>query len=346
MSIGNGFRLFLFLLLSGIAAAFAQEIPAPHSTVTPQIHLDVVVTPKSGAPVANLKQQDFTLLDNKVSQPITSFQAVTGTQAPVGVVLLIDAVNTSFQTIAYERGQIATFLQANGGHLARPLALAILTDDGIKMQEGFSSDGNAINAALEQDMIGLRTIPRSQGFYGAEDRLQLSLKALHGVTMSLAPHPGRKLILWVSPGWPILSGPNIQLDSKESQQIFATIVGVSAELRTARITLYSVDALGVNEGLARTDYYQGFVRGVSKPGDANIGNLSLQVLAVQSGGLALSSSGVAELLQRCESDLDAYYELTFNALPAEKPNEYHHVEIKVATPGLIARTRQGYYAQP
>src|SRR5271170_5456800 len=134
------------------------------------------------------------------------------------------------------------------------------------MQEGFSSDGNALNAALDQYTIGLRTIRRSQGFYGAEERLQLSLKALHEVTMSVAPRPGRKLILWVSPGWPLLSGPNVLLDAKGRRQLFASIVEVSAELRTARITLYAVDALGVNENLARTYYYQNFVKGISKPG--------------------------------------------------------------------------------
>jgi hypothetical protein len=31
---------------------------------------------------------------------------------------------------------------------------------------------------------------------------------------------------------------------------------------------------------------------------------------------------------------------------SSRPNEYHHLEVRVAKPGLIARTRQGYYSQP
>jgi hypothetical protein len=31
---------------------------------------------------------------------------------------------------------------------------------------------------------------------------------------------------------------------------------------------------------------------------------------------------------------------------AAKPDEYHQLQIKLAKPGLTARTRQGYYAQP
>ena len=57
--------------------------------------LDVVVTAKSGAPARGLQQQDFTLSDNKVKQTISSFQAVDGRQAPIDVIVVIDAVNAS-----------------------------------------------------------------------------------------------------------------------------------------------------------------------------------------------------------------------------------------------------------
>jgi VWFA-related protein len=93
-------------------------MPPPASAPTSRIDLDVVVTPKSGPAVAGLQQQDFTIFDNKVLQRITSFQARSGSQDPVHVILVIDAVNTAYQTIAYERGQIDKFLRANGGRLA------------------------------------------------------------------------------------------------------------------------------------------------------------------------------------------------------------------------------------
>jgi hypothetical protein len=71
------------------------------------------------------------------------------------------------------------------------------------------------------------------------------------------------------------------------------------------------------------------------------------VLAVQSGGLVLSSANdVASLLQQCLTDSAPYYEISFDPSPGAKADEYHHLEIKVAKPDLTARTRQGYYAQP
>ncbi|HTZ60319.1 MAG TPA: VWA domain-containing protein [Acidobacteriaceae bacterium] len=343
--------LILASALACTAPSFAQRNPSPTQTppaqpASSQIDLDVVVRPKSGPPVAGLQQQDFTVLDNKVPQHITSFHAVSGGVQTVHVLLVIDAVNAFYQTIAYERDQIDRLLHANGGHLAQPMALAFFTDTGIQVQRAFSNDGNELATAMDQYAVALRTIHRSSQWQ-ANDRFQLSVNALQTLAAQQADLPGRKVVLWVSPGWPLLSGPGIELDAKQQNQIFATIVGLSNQLRQARVTLYAVDPLGASEGVGRTFYYQDFLKGVSKPGQVMLGDLSLQVLAVQSGGLALSSSNdVATLLQQCIADTEAYYELSFDTPAADRRDEYHSLEVKVAKPGLSARTRTGYYAQP
>jgi VWFA-related protein len=333
-----------FLLLTPVL--FAQQNPQPTSAPPSRIDLDVVVTPKSGPAVAGLQQQDFTIFDDKAPQRITSFQPRSGSQDPVHIILVIDAVNTTYQTIAYERGQIDKFLRANGGRLAQPMTLAFFTDKGTQLEQGFSADGNGLSESFDHYDVGLRDIRRSSQ-YEANDRFQLSMTALRELVEQAAKLPGRKMIFWVSPGWPILSGPRIDLDYKQQNQIFSSVVGLSTELRQARITLYSVDPLGSNEGVARTLYYQDFLKGVSKPSQVNVGDLSLQVLAVQSGGLALASSNdVAQLLEKCMADTEAYYELSFTPAPADHRDEYHNLLVQVAKPGSTARTRTGYYAQP
>jgi VWFA-related protein len=125
--------------------------------------------------------------------------------------------------------------------------------------------------------------------------------------------------------------------------LFASIVDLSTRLREARVTLYSINPMISSDAT----YYQAFLKGVTKPSSVQIANLALQVIAVQSGGLALTSSNdTAAMLQQCVADTAAYYEVSFDPVPAATPDEYHKLNVQLAKTGLAARTRDGYYAQP
>jgi VWFA-related protein len=337
---------FLLVTLLCTAALSAQQNNPLTQPGNAKIYLDVVVTPKP-VPLAGLQQQDFTLLDNKAPRTITSFEAVSGREAPIEVIVVIDAVNAAFHNVGYERTQLGNFLRAEGGHLAYPIALAVFTDKGVHLLGEFSSDGNALGALLDGDDSGLRAIGRSAGFYGAAERLQLSLDALDQLVAGEAPRPGRKVMVWISPGWPLLSNVNVSLDSKQQQHVFGNVVRLSTQLLRDRITLYSINPLGAGESLSNAFYYQEFLKGVSKPSQVNVGNLGLPVLAIHSGGLAFNSDNdIASQVRKCLADVAPYYEISFDPPVAEKPDEYHQLEIKLAKAGLAARTRQSYYAQP
>ena len=348
--------LVLAAVLSGVTIASAQQsAPAAQGAASAaalqtsprELHLDVVVAPKSGVPVTGLVQQEFTLTDNKAARPIASFRAVTAAQEPVKVIVLIDAVNIDFTRVAYARQQVQKYLKADGGRLDHPTTIAVLTDKGTVFQKEFTQDGNALSGSLDHYTIGLREIRRDAGIWGANDRVQISLTAVQQLAAYGATLPGRKIVVWVSPGWPLLSGPRIDLDAKQQRGIFGSVVAFSRELQKANVTLYNVNPLGPEEGLLREDYYQEFVKGVSKPSQTDLADLSLQVLALQSGGLSFNgTSDVAGNLKKCVADTAAWYEISFEAPPAEQPDEYHHVQVTVDKPGLTARTRDGYYAQP
>jgi VWFA-related protein len=343
--------LLLCLLLSGITASKTSaqdQSPGPPANLG-KITLNVVVSAKSGPPVAGLQQQDFTVLDNKAPQTITAFQSIEGPQAPIGVIIVIDSVNIGYESVARQRQEIDRFLRSDGGRLPFPTTIAVAADKGMEIQPDFSQDGNAIAAALDKSDIGLRDLGRSAGFWGADERLGISLRSIHELALTASARPGRKLVLWVSPGWPLLSGPGVeeQMTTKQEQDIFNQIVEFSTLLRQARVTLYSVDPLGTADVGMRTFYWQSFVKGVTKPSQALPGNLGLEVLAVQSGGLALSSSNdIAAQLQKCIADAGAYYEISYDQPHGDQPRQYHHIEIRLDKKGLTARSMQGYYALP
>jgi VWFA-related protein len=336
--------LFTLLQASGVAAQ-KENPPAPAAPGA--ILLNIVVTPKSGAPVGNLEQQDFAILDNKAPQPITSFRAVDGRTAPIEVILVVDAVNTGYGDVAREREGMEKFLRTENGHLTHPTTFAVLTDKGMQVQDSFSEDGNALSTSLDQTTVSLRTITRSSGFYGATERLTLSLQGFQELIAHEGPKPGRKIILWVSPGWPILSGPEVQLDNKQEQQIYDQAVGFSREMRQGQFTLYSIDPLGTADIGFRTFYWESFAKGITKLNQAQFGDLALQVLATQSGGLALNSSNdIAAELQQSTADTGAYYQIAFDRPGSDQAHAYHRIEVRVDKPGLTARTIQGYYSQP
>ncbi|MGA2909093.1 MAG: VWA domain-containing protein [Terracidiphilus sp.] len=336
--------------LTASLPASAQQLLPPTAEPSPSasshpIQLDVVVDAKSGQPVNSLGQQDFTILDNKSPRPVTSFKIVTGSQQHVSVILFIDAVNTPYELVADLRNRTEKFLKENEGALAHPTSIAILTDDGVQLPKAFSANGLALSDDLEQRTIGLHKITRSDA-WSAGDRLTICIRALHQLTQFASRLPGRKVILWISPGFPLASGPGYSsLTPKAQQAIFGDVTYFSSELRQNNITLYNINPVGTGQSTFTANYYQNFLKGVTRPDETQLADLSIQVLSIQSGGLALvSNNDVAGMIQTCLTDVNSWYEITFDAPPTDKPNEYHHIEFKLDQPGLTARTRTGYYS--
>jgi VWFA-related protein len=320
--------------------------PAP-APAEGRIHLDVVATDKAGKPVSGLELQDFTLKDNNLPAKILSFRAVDTTvqQAgyPAEVVLVLDAVNQGVTALDHSREQIEDFLRKNGGHLAQPVSILLCNDDDVKVLLQPSMDGNALAAQLDKINTGLRAVGRSAGRNGAFEQFDLSLKWLTIIAMSEAKRPDRKLVIWIGGGWPMLDRASFQLSSKQEQLLFGTIVDLSARLREARISLYSV-SMGVYVGAF---LYEDFLKGVKTADKVNLPNLSLKVLATQSGGRVLGpDNDITSQIVSCIQDARAFYTLSFDPPKADRANEYHDLKVEIGKPGLTARTSTGYYNQP
>ena len=361
---------FLALVLCVSAFALAQQTSAPDqqapatSTQAPaltprpsyapapapgegRIHLDVVVADKAGKPVSGLELKDFALRDNNLPAQIRSFHATNAADEkgshPAEVIVLLDAVNLGFQTVSQSREQISNFLRQNDGHLAQPVSIFEFTDSGVKVILQPSMDGNALAAQLDKDNAGLRTVGRSAQ-YGGFDRFDLSIKAISSIARSETKRPGRKLLIWAGPGWPMLERVGTQTTSQGEQQLFNAIVNLSTTLREAHMAIYSVT---LGQPQLGTYLYQDYLKGIQTAQKASPGNLSLKVLAVQSGGQVIApDNDIAAQIDRCVQDAGADYTISFDPPPADKANEYHDLKVEVDKPALTARTNTGYYNQP
>lgn len=353
----------LFLWLPVFAAAQQPAAPAlppaiqapalvAHPAEDPQsgegrMKLDVVVTDKSGKPVSGLELKDFTLLDNGLPDKILTFHAAGGevqsAGQPPSVILLIDAINLDFEQVAAVRQAMAKFLQRNGGYLALPTSLILVSDQGIGFQQNPSLDGNAMAAEVNRLNTGLRAHD-STSESDEVDRHVLSINLLITIVDKEAQEPGRKLLIWAGRGWPTLDSSNVQLSRQEQQREFASIVKLSTGLREARIALYSISSGGPGMG---GFFYQGYLKGVKSVGKASPPKLGLKVLAIQSGGRVLGpDNDLAAQIDSCVQDGSAFYTISFDPPRADMPNEYHELKVQIDRPNLTARTNTGYYGQP
>ena len=302
---------------------------------------------ENGKPVGGLQQTDFTILDDRKPVSIEKFQPISAGQEPVEGILVVDSVNVDHTEVAYAVDQVKKFLRSNGGKLPIPMRLVLFSDYGTQIQPGFSRDGNAMADLLEKQNFALRNVRRSAGFWGGDERLGMSLNTLNQIVALSSKLPGRKMIFWVSPGWPLFSGPAIQLSMSDERRIFSEAVRFTTDMQRNNITIYGIDPLGTQDAGARAQYYEAFENQAKDPGKVQIANVGLQVLAFESGGMELNSSNdVAGEIQRALNDLTTYYQVTIPLAKGDHPDTLHKLKVQVDKPGLRARAWQGYYAQP
>jgi VWFA-related protein len=330
------------------------------------------VADASGNPVPGLKEEDFTVFDNQQSQTIASFKEVIGSTAlaPPRILIVLDSVNSSAGALAYARKELATFLAQNQGSLPYSVSIVRLTDYGISA--GLSSrDGKVLISELRMLPSDIHVkvreseqppmlspdhsfdvtksiIQPNPAAADLDERFHLSVPALARLASDQEVVPGRVILVWIGLGWPLLSGPEFLPDTPAvHSNFFAHIVDLSTGLREAQITLDMVSSPKIlrDAGLHK-DYYQPFLNGVLTASQANSANLALPVLAYQSGGQILQDSNdLTAEINKCVADAGSYYVLSFDSIPANNPNEYRSLQVKVNKPGLTVRTNTAYYAQ-
>jgi VWFA-related protein len=325
--------------------------PKPKSQLSPEgtIKLDVMVNDGAGKPMAGLQPWDFKILDNGQPRKVMSFSAFSDARVkadpPVEVILVMDTLNLPFQQVAFVRGEVGEFLRQNGGKLKQPLTLILLTDAGIRFQPRPSLDGNAIATVVEGIKGSVSTISAAMAGEGYVERFQRSAKAMDNIAQNEARKPGRKLLIWVGPGWPMLNQPADGYSDKEQKRNFDNIVELSTALRRARITIYSVAPGSVASPNALL--YKNFLKGVNTYKDADFGNLALKVLVTQTGGKILGpDNDIVGQINRCIEDANAFYWISFDPPAAEHVDEYHDLKVVVDKPDVTVRTNSGFYNEP
>src|ERR1700723_2617735 len=224
-----------FCLLASASVLLAQEF-GPEGAEG-DIHLDVVVTDATGKPVSGLHEGDFELLDDGQMRGIASFAGYDGLNAkadpPAQMILVVDCVNNGLRELGYIRQGLTKFLRQSNGRLSQPTTVVRFTVSGVDFLSKPSTDGNALAGIVDQ--IGAATKPAGL------DVFALSLKALSSVVNKVANEPGRKVLVWLGPGWytPV-PGPHVvtDIDERGRNADYQLMVQFAKAMEQGRIALY------------------------------------------------------------------------------------------------------------
>ena len=347
----------LIYLAASATTLTAQTLPSAQPAVASAatlktIHLDVFVKDQAGMPVSGLAPQAFTVLDNGQPQQIVSLTPVATRNDPTAVTVLIvmDMINPGYDSVTWGREQLDEYLAQEGGALRHRTSIAAMTEDGLQMMSGSTTDGKQLLAEFQKFATDLRPVTQRAGWEGLEQLLQQSLQQFTQMLAIEGTRPGRKLVLIISPGWPMLGLWGSEQDLHSVQQDFNILVALTNAIRDARTTIYRLDPYeigGVHAGPQDPFYYQDFLKPVTDPKRATFPYLGLGVFAVHSGGRVLvTGHDITGEINSVLRDAGAYYELTYATPPAGASNQCHAISVRVSQPDATVQTISGCYADP
>lgn len=349
------------LLIPAYLAAQQTSNSTPTSTAPPVasnqqhlVKLYVVVTDAKGAPVLGLTKSDFTVLEDNQTQNVVDFQIPptstdaskkSAIEAPRAI-LLLDELNTSFDSISFARNYLHKFFKQNGGKLEQPTLFVALTGNGLVMLHDYTSDGMALDQALHQHKTLVDYQLRNNGGIGRVDRLNLALAALQQITASTKDIPTDKALVWIAPGFSTIGQMN--LDHNMQVGIYGLVQNISDQLFRSHITIYSVDPRGASAVRAYGNvWFQHFSDMATGVNAATLANLDLRSLVMQTGGKVFyGKDDIDHELEQAFQLGNAFYTLQYSSPNTGSGGSLRTIQVKVDRPGVTAHTREGYYALP
>lgn len=336
LNIRNYFRavIVVCLFVSGAAATLAQGQDEDETirVDTNLIQLNVGVADNRGNAVLSLSRNDFVVYEDGVKQEIVSFEPA---QAPFSLVLLLDVSGSTLNFRPTLKQSALRFIDA----LSPDDRVAVITFDAkVKMLQKFTTDRKKIGYAI-QDARGAG----ETNFYNA---LKYSLQQLSGEGKR------RKAIIVLTDGVDTEMRKQDATNAAQAKTDEEAIASVKPDESAAlRAVLDLADSQGV------TVYPLALPSGDPKrlPSITSTqaaiyasARARIQTLANRTGGRLHQINRLEDmgrLYAEVAADMRTLYTIAYQS-PGTRPRDgsWRAINIEVARPELIARTRPGYYA--
>ena len=172
-----------------------------------------------------------------------------------------------------------------------------------------------------------------------------SLAKIETTVRSLAPLPGRKIVVLVSQGFFLGRGT-----SHESAYDLRRITDAATR---SGVVVYSLDAGGLPLAPPAGDIAERFMgprlsvdmRSRVDSGQDQARREAIRAVAEDTGGFAvLNSNDIGAGLKRVLDDNEVYYLLAYEPASPRREGRFRRIEVRLpGRPGLVVRTRRGYF---
>jgi VWFA-related protein len=307
------------------------QVDDPVNVDTSIVRVNIGVVDPRGRPIINLARPNFSVLEDGVKQDITHFELAS---APFSVVMMLDM-----------SGSTKSFRQNIALSAARFLD-ALAPEDRVSVIE-FYSKVNVLNEFTSDRERILHSIQVANG--SGETNLY---KGFEIALEKLAKEGNRRKAIVVLTDGVDTKAKNLDRDflSKLKGQEVLTAIKPDSNETLARL-LDRADRLGV------TIYPLALPTGdpakLADPTPVQVAMYSaarsrLQLVADRTGGTLNAITRLDEmsrLYALIAADLRTLYTIEYQPANLNKDGKWRSIKVEVTEPGLIARSRQGYFAK-
>jgi VWFA-related protein len=323
------------MALPGIAGGRAapQKPQAPETPVirvgVDMVSLPVVVTTREGKRVTDLEQKDFQVFEEGIEQTIAGFSP---TEEPITVALALDTSGSTQLKLARIQDEAIHFV--NELHPDDSVAVMAFADD-VSLLEDFSIDRDRNARGIKES--------RTAGWTVLFEAVWLALEEV------LKPIRERKALILFTDG----------VDTRSRKVSEHETIELAKESDATLYCIYFNTDRDVTRPLGGPT-----VGGIPLPGPTGIfdprpgsgtqryeyarGRSYLLKLAEFSGGYvfdALEMDDLRPAFEQIARELASQYSIGYYPTNTKKDGKFRKVEVRLKKPGLVARTKKGYYAK-
>jgi hypothetical protein len=363
------------VVLATLFCAGAQQ-PAPSSNL---VQVTMIATGKAGAPVADLRADEFSVKDNGKQQKIVAFEKLTAkegapasadfTKSALNNIVVLDALNTTFSDRPSVRLELVRIL----GELTAADGLTfLLLRDNLAVLHDFSAGGPSIIRRLASQGVkdlgspNANLDPYAWLFDGGfsqlftpttlldRARFTASLRSLQTIAVNMGKRPGRKNLIWISTYFPLLIGHDqtgFMEQTGDPTGTDATAASGDLQKRAQRVQdvgaafLKDMEMAGRVVNNANLTVYPIDARSLATGTSLLSDTGQLKDMAKFTGGIAYPGrSDVAKALHEAIADNSVTYVIGYNASDLKSDGKFHPLKVETTRKDVKLRSREGYWA--